>query len=287
MHACPADAYHAPSACLHRGAATAATARQLPRASAAAHGRAAPGHAGTHVADVLPAPLAPPAPQAFAAFNANLADMIAHNKQDNVQFFKGLHSFSDVPFPDFVAQRLMKGVSVDAVNARSAAGAKATPTSKAGRRLLQTPTTWDWRALGKTTPVRDQGSCGSCWAFAAIAALESRALIDGSLLPGTVTPSLSEQQQVDCTNSALGYSSMGCNGGYSSDVFNYVTTRYATTKAAYPYTAYTSTCKAAALVQGSLKGSGYTVPAMNRDAIMAAVANGSPVVSAARSAAGR
>ena len=58
-------------------------------------------------------------------------------------------------------------------------------------------------------------------------------------------PNLSEQQPVDCANSALGYGSAGCNGGYSTDVFRLVarSDMFSATETAYPYTAVTQTCR--------------------------------------------
>ncbi len=54
----------------------------------------------------------------------------------------------------------------------------------------------DWRGSGKMTPVKDQGSCGSCWSFSANEALESvHAIEKGELLD------LSEQELVDCSGS--------------------------------------------------------------------------------------
>ncbi len=62
---------------------------------------------------------------------------------------------------------------------------------------------WDWREQGKVTPVRDQGACGACYAFATLGSLESQLLIsDGALYD------LSENNLAECS-----YEQRGCNGG--------------------------------------------------------------------------
>jgi len=78
------------------------------------------------------------------------------------------------------------------------------------------PASIDWRDHGVVTHVKDHGSCGSCWAFGAIASLESQYSIrdgDGTLYD------FSEQQLVDCDT--LGDNN-GCRGGIPSAAFEYI-----------------------------------------------------------------
>ena len=70
--------------------------------------------------------------------------------------------------------------------------------------VVSLPATFDWKAEGKVTAVRDQGSCGSCWAFGTVGAMESAILIQSGQ-----AVDLSEQFLVSCN--ASGWS---CNGGW-------------------------------------------------------------------------
>jgi len=74
----------------------------------------------------------------------------------------------------------------------------------------------DWRQkTGIVNPVQDQQQCGSCWAFSATAAVESRhAISSGTLLK------LAEQQLVDCDRDQ----DQGCNGGLMDNAFTYLET---------------------------------------------------------------
>ncbi|GLE02434.1 hypothetical protein PINS_up011272 [Pythium insidiosum] len=70
----------------------------------------------------------------------------------------------------------------------------------------------DWTTSGCVAPVKQQGQCGSCWAFAAIAALESAYCLQGHELT-----TFSEQQVLSCDQA-----SHGCEGGFPGDGLQYV-----------------------------------------------------------------
>ncbi|ETI47738.1 hypothetical protein F441_08072 [Phytophthora nicotianae CJ01A1] len=96
----------------------------------------------------------------------------------------------------------------------------------------------DWTTSGCVVPVKNQGQCGSCWAFAAVAALESAICLAGQPL----TP-LSEQQVVDCDKT-----SYACQGGFPGDALAYIQQSGGVcTEKAYPYVSGDSgdrdTCK--------------------------------------------
>jgi len=90
----------------------------------------------------------------------------------------------------------------------------------------------DWRTKGVVVPVKDQGDCGGCWAFAAAANIESTWAIAGNSLT-----SLSEQQFLACDD---WFPCMGCNGGEMSCAFQYLNSDnkgHVYTEKSYPYTA--------------------------------------------------
>jgi len=147
----------------------------------------------------------------FATFLENYYTIIQHNAQDK-SVTLGLNEFSDLTSEEF---------------ARFYTGLLPKQTFDAETFVFNTedlPASIDWRAKGAVTDVKNQGMCGSCWAFSAIGALEGLYYLNNSQLLA-----FSEQNIVDCS------AGHGCLGGWMTDAFTYAAQGGIETEDDYPY----------------------------------------------------
>jgi len=112
--------------------------------------------------------------------------------------------------------------------------------------LDSTPKEIDWRSKGAVTPVKDQGQCGSCWAFSTSGVLEGAWAAAGHGLE-----SLSEQHLVSCDNND---GNAGCGGGWPYKAIDYVAQNGIDTEESYPYNSGSGTAPACAASSGTRAG---------------------------------
>ncbi|KAL5562446.1 hypothetical protein UlMin_032193 [Ulmus minor] len=143
----------------------------------------------------------------FEIFKDNLRFVDEHNKE-NRTYKVGLNRFADLTNEEFRAIYL--GAKMDRKGKLSGSRKSDRYAFRAGDKL---PESVDWRKEGAVPPVKDQGSCGSCWAFSTIGAVEGiNKIVTGELI------SLSEQELVDCDTSY----NQGCNGGLMDYAFEFI-----------------------------------------------------------------
>jgi len=112
------------------------------------------------------------------------------------------------------------------------------------------PASFDWRAQNKVTPVKNQGSCGSCYTFSSCAAVEAAYAIKNNQFI-----SLSEQNILDCSSNTK-YQNNGCNYGYLNQAFQYILDNGVELSNAYPYAGRLAACQNSA-TQSHVRISGY------------------------------
>ena len=162
----------------------------------------------------------------FEVFRHNLFEIVSHNMNKSASYLKGMNQFGHLTEEEFGAQffgfdrEFETNLELESTH----------------RRILEesVASSIDWVDKGAVTPVKNQGQCGSCWAFSAVGALEGAYF----LKTGTLV-SFSEQELVDCD-----WWMAGCSGGRMGQAQKYVKTLGGLcTEHDYPYKAKKQTCQ--------------------------------------------
>ena len=160
----------------------------------------------------------------FNTFRDNVAFIRVYNSMKNTEIL-GVNPLADLSFEEFKSKYLPFKFPPQESQANNIASPP----------LQQLPTSVDWRTKGAVTAVKDQGDCGSCWAFSTTGSVEGAWAIAGHTLT-----SLSEQQLVDCSVTYLNH---GCNGGTMDRAFKYIIgNKGITSEETYPYTGQNGLC---------------------------------------------
>ncbi|KAL4199868.1 hypothetical protein AMTRI_Chr03g146940 [Amborella trichopoda] len=194
--------------------------------------------------------------QRFRVFSDNLVFIREHNQRANSNYTVGLNAFADLTHHEFKIKRL--GLCPSILRFSSS-------NFRSDQKKIDVPSSLDWRDKGAVTNVKDQGSCGACWAFSATGAIEGiNKIVTGSLI------SLSEQEIIDCDTT---YNS-GCGGGLMDYAFKWVTKNHGIdTEKDYPYREVQGSCIKDKAERHVVTIDGHTdIPSNSEDLILQAVA---------------
>jgi len=209
----------------------------------------------------------------FQIFSKNIRDVVAHNSKQTSSYTKGINQFSDLTDEEFKDTFL----GYKRVQAPQALKSQSTESVK------DLPDSVNWAEAGVTTGVKNQGQCGSCWAFATTEQVESYyKLATDELID------LSAQQVTSCTpNLSQCGGTGGCYGSVTELGFNYLQLFGHVLEADYPYVSGTTTNSEECnydlnSVTPAVALSGYvTLPPNDPEAVMKHLAEVGPLAIAA------
>nr|AAN28680.1 cathepsin L [Theromyzon tessulatum] len=197
----------------------------------------------------------------FATNYKFIKDHNALHATGEKSFTVGVNEFADMTVHEFA--QMMNGLKPDST--RVSGSTYLSPNIDA-----PLPVEVDWRTKGLVSEVKNQGSCGSCWAFSTTGSLEGQHMRK----TGTMVD-LSEQNLVDCSTS---YGNDGCNGGLMTNAFKYIKdNKGIDTEEAYPYAGRDGDCKFKKNKVGATVTGFVEIPAGNEKKLQEALATVGPV----------
>jgi C1A family cysteine protease len=203
----------------------------------------------------------------------NNAILVEEHNAKGLSWTMGLNQFADMTSDEFVAQQKLR---------KSSLGTEFSSAPLRHQRLSTSlPDSVDWRTKNLVNPVKNQGQCGSCWAFSTVVSFEGQASKStGSLV------SYSEQDLVDCVKGVTipGETDTccdGCQGGLMDSAFEYMIQKQSgkdDTEASYSYKGADGTCSFSLGKAGSAAVTNYTdIAAGDESSLKDAVANVGPI----------
>ncbi|KAF6169591.1 hypothetical protein GIB67_003959 [Kingdonia uniflora] len=190
-------------------------------------------------------------------YNASVEFINSFNIKGDRKYKLSINEFADQTNEEFRASR--NGY-------KSGSALRVYPTPFKYENVTAPPASMDWRTKGAVTPIKDQGQCGSCWAFSAVAATEGiNQLTTGKLI------SLSEQELVDCDTSGV---DKGCFGGEMENAFQFIQNYGLAVETLYPYKGVDGICNTVNASSNAANITGYeVVPVNSEESLLKAVAN--------------
>ena len=172
----------------------------------------------------------------YQVFKSNVYKVLSQPKST---FTTGITKFSDMTQQEFA--KIYLNLNYDALAVANFEPTYVKVTNAA-------PSSFDWRNQGRVSAVKDQASCGSCWAFATVANLEGLYYENKGVMK-----TFSEQMLVDCDTK-----DSGCNGGLMQYAFNWLKSNGGIMyDNDYPYTGVEGTCKSDKSKYADFKVTGY------------------------------
>uniref|UniRef100_A0A0C9PTJ9 Cp1_0 protein n=1 Tax=Fopius arisanus TaxID=64838 RepID=A0A0C9PTJ9_9HYME len=204
-------------------------------------------------------------------FNENKLKIAKHNQlyaAGKVSFKMAVNKYSDMLHNEF--RETMNGYNNTLRKQLRSSNRKFTGATFIAPAHVTVPTSVDWRSHGAVTDIKDQGHCGSCWAFSTTGALEGQHFRKTNTLV-----SLSEQNLVDCSGK---YGNNGCNGGLMDNAFRYIKDNGGIdTEKSYPYEGIDDSCHYNPSSIGATDRGFVDIPAGDEEKMKQAVATIGPV----------
>nr|XP_043636950.1 vignain-like [Erigeron canadensis] len=199
--------------------------------------------------------------QRFNVFKANVQHVHKSNKMNKAYTLK-LNKFAAMTNHEFRNSYAGSKIS----HYRALQGPRKVNSTFMYQDAANLPPSVDWRTQNAVTPAKNQGKCGSCWAFSTVVAVEGiNAIRTGELV------SLSEQHLIDCNR----LSNNGCDGGLMEPAFLFIKNHGGlATELNYPYTCKKGICDQAKIGNQVVTVDGFEdVPQGDEDALLKAVAH--------------